>query len=57
MKTDALNETTASTDVLKIKMGLTACAIAPRKCARVVGDLISWALRPTRLAATIQVLI
>ena len=26
MKTDVLNETTASTDVRKIKMGLTACA-------------------------------
>jgi hypothetical protein len=39
------------------KKGLIACASAPRKCARVVGELISWALRPTRLTATIQVLI
>jgi len=39
------------------KKGLSACATALEKCARVVGELISWALRPTRLAATIQVLI
>ena len=41
----------------KIKMGLFRLRGSPRKCARVVGDLISWALRPTRLTATIQVLI
>ncbi len=41
----------------EIKPGLTALAAAPIKCARVVGELISWALRPTRLTATIQVLI
>ena len=41
----------------KTKMGLFRLRGSPRKCARVVGDLISWALRPTRLTATIQVLI
>jgi hypothetical protein len=57
MKTDILKETTASTDILKIKKGLFRLRGSPGKCARVVGELISWALRPTRLTATIQVLI
>ena len=41
----------------KNKKGLFRLRESPRKCARVVGELISWALRPTRLSATIQVLI
>jgi hypothetical protein len=42
---------------LENKMGRWLAPAPSRKCARVVGELISWALRPTRLAATIQVLI